>query len=100
VKKRLASSPARSAGKEIALKKGKRRILMSGARIAAIVLIVAGILGLAYGSFTYTKESHNAKLGPLEFSIKDKETVNVPVWAGVGAIVAGVVLLVARKKGS
>ena len=73
---------------------------MSGARIAAIVLIVAGILGLAYGSFTYTKESHNAKLGPLEFSIKDKETVNVPVWAGVGAVVAGVVLLVARKKGS
>jgi hypothetical protein len=100
VKKRLASSPARSAGKEIALKKGKRRIPMSGARIAAIVLIVAGILGLAYGSFTYTKESHNAKLGPLEFSIKDKETVNVPVWAGVGAIVAGVVLLVARKKAS
>jgi multidrug transporter EmrE-like cation transporter len=73
---------------------------MSGAKIAAIVLIVAGILGLAYGSFTYTKESHNAKLGPLEFSIKDKETVNVPVWAGVGAIVAGVVLLVARRKDS
>jgi multidrug transporter EmrE-like cation transporter len=72
---------------------------MSGARIAALVLIVAGVLGLAYGSFTYTKESHNAKLGPFEFSIKDKETVNVPVWAGVGAIVAGVVLLVARKKG-
>ena len=73
---------------------------MSGAKIAAIVLIVAGILGLAYGSFTYTKESHNAKLGPFELSIKDKETVNVPVWAGVGAIVAGVVLLVARKKAS
>ena len=73
---------------------------MSGTRVAAIVLIVAGILGLAYGSFTYTKETHNAKVGPLEFSIKDKETVNIPVWAGVGAIVAGVVLLVARKKGS
>ena len=73
---------------------------MSGAKIAAIVLIVAGILGLAYGSFTYTKESHNAKVGPFEFAIKDKETVNVPVWAGVGAIVAGVVLLVARRKES
>jgi multidrug transporter EmrE-like cation transporter len=73
---------------------------MSGARIAAIVLIVAGILGLAYGSFTYTKESHHAKVGPFEFAIKDKETVNVPVWAGVGAIVAGVVLLVARRKES
>jgi multidrug transporter EmrE-like cation transporter len=73
---------------------------MSGTKIAAIALIVAGILGLAYGSFTYTKESHNAKLGPFELSIKDKETVNVPVWAGVGAIVAGVVLLVARRKAS
>ena len=73
---------------------------MSGARIAAIVLIVAGILGLAYGRFTYTKESHNTKLGPFELSIKDKETVNVPVWAGVGAIVAGGVLLVARRKES
>jgi multidrug transporter EmrE-like cation transporter len=71
---------------------------MSGARIAAIVLILAGILGLAYGSFTYTKETHKAKLGPFELSIKDKETVNVPVWAGVGAIVAGVALLVARRK--
>ena len=71
---------------------------MSGARIAAIVLIVAGVLGLAYGSFSYTKESHKAKIGPLELSVKDKETVNVPVWAGVGAIVAGAVLLVTRKK--
>jgi LPXTG-motif cell wall-anchored protein len=73
---------------------------MSGARIAAIVLIVAGILGLAYGRFTYTKKSHNTKLGPFELSIRDKETVNVPVWAGVGAIVAGGVLLVARRKES
>jgi multidrug transporter EmrE-like cation transporter len=73
---------------------------MSGTRIAAIVLIVAGILGLAYGSFTYTKETHKTKVGPLEFAIKDKETVNVPVWAGVGAIVGGVVLLVARRKES
>jgi uncharacterized membrane protein YidH (DUF202 family) len=81
-------------------RKAERVDFMSGTRIAAIVLIVAGVLGLAYGSFTYTKESHNAKLGPFELSIKDKETVNVPVWAGVGAIVAGVVLLVARKKAS
>jgi len=71
---------------------------MSGARIAAIVLVVAGILGLLYGGFTYTKDTHTTKLGPLELSIKDKETVNVPVWAGVGAVIAGVVLLVASKK--
>lgn len=72
---------------------------MSGARIAAIVLIIAGVLGLAYGSFTYTKANHKTSLGPFSFSIKEKETVNVPVWAGVGAIVAGAALLVVRGKG-
>jgi len=66
---------------------------MNAIKIAAIVLIVAGVLGLAYGSFTYTKDTHTAKLGPIELSVKDKETVNVPVWAGVGAIVIGGVLL-------
>ncbi len=72
---------------------------MNAVKIAAIVLIVAGILGLVYGSFTYTKETHETKLGPIELSVKDKETVNVPVWAGVGAIVAGgVLLLVGFKK--
>ncbi len=71
---------------------------MSGLKIAAILLIVAGILGLLYGGFTYTKETHTTKLGPLELSVKDKERVNVPVWAGVGAVMAGVVLLVAGKR--
>jgi TRAP-type C4-dicarboxylate transport system permease small subunit len=66
---------------------------MNAIKIAAIVLIVAGVLGLVYGSFTYTKDTHTAKLGPIELSVKDKETVNVPVWAGVGAIVIGGVLL-------
>jgi hypothetical protein len=47
-----------------------------------VVLIVAGILGLVYGSFSYTKETHEAKIGPLEFQVKEKETRNVPVWAG------------------
>lgn len=67
---------------------------MNAVKIAAIVLILAGVLGLVYGSFSYTKETHETKLGPLELSIKDKETVNVPVWAGVGAIALGGVLLV------
>ncbi len=66
---------------------------MSAVKIVAIVLIVAGILGLVYGSFSYTKETHEAKLGPIELSVKDKQTVNVPVWAGVGAIVVGGALL-------
>ncbi len=62
-------------------------------KIAAIILIIAGVLGLAYGSFSYTKDKTAVKLGPLELSVKEKETVNVPVWAGVGAIVVGGLLL-------
>jgi hypothetical protein len=65
--------------------------------LLAIILITLGVLGLAYGSFTYTKETHNAKIGPIELSVKDKETLNFPVWLGVGAIAAGMILLIARK---
>jgi len=71
---------------------------MSGVKILAIVLIVAGVLGLAYGSFTYTKETHQANVGPIELKIKDKETVNVPVWVGVVAIAAGGGLLLFEGK--
>jgi hypothetical protein len=73
---------------------------MNAVKIAAIVLIVAGGLGLAYGSFTYTKETHKTTLGPLELSVKDTQTVNVPVWVDVGAIVLGAVLLVFGNKRS
>lgn len=69
---------------------------MNAVKLVAIVLIVAGILGLAYGKFSYTKETHDVKLGPLELSVKDKQTVNIPVWAGVGAIVVGALLLLVR----
>ena len=67
---------------------------MSMVKIVGIVVIVAGILGLAYGSFSYTSDTHEAKIGSLELTVKDKKTVNVPVWAGVGAIVVGGLLLV------
>lgn len=66
---------------------------MNAVRMAGIALIVAGVLALAYGSFSWTKETHQAKLGPIELSVKEKQTVNVPVWAGVGAIAIGAVLL-------
>lgn len=72
---------------------------MSGSKIFAIALIALGILGLAYGGFTYTKDTHTTKIGPLELSVKDKETVNVPMWAGVGAIVVGGALLFVPRKG-
>lgn len=72
---------------------------MNAGKIAGIALIVLGILALVYGGFSYTKETHEAKLGPIEFSVKDKQRVNVPMWAGVGAIVAGgALLLLAGKK--
>jgi len=73
---------------------------MTAIKIVAIVLIVAGVLGLAYGGFSYTKETHETKLGPIELSMNDKQRVNVPVWAGVGAIVLGGVLLVVGIKKS
>jgi drug/metabolite transporter (DMT)-like permease len=71
---------------------------MSPVKIVGIVLIVAGALALAYGGFSYTRDTHSAKLGPLELKVKEKEQVNVPQWAGVGAIALGVVLLVAGRK--
>lgn len=71
---------------------------MDAMKLFAILLIVAGALGLAYGSFSYTKSAHEAKIGPIDIAVKDKETVNVPVWAGVGAIVIGGLLLTVRRK--
>lgn len=66
--------------------------------IVAVLLIIAGALGLAYGGFSYTKETHEADLGPIQLSIDEKERVNVPVWAGIGMITFGGVLLVMSKK--
>jgi TRAP-type C4-dicarboxylate transport system permease small subunit len=67
---------------------------MDVVKLIAFVLIAAGVLALAYGGFTYTKETHEVKIGPIDVSVKEKETVNIPIWAGVGAIVIGGLLLV------
>ena len=66
---------------------------MNALKLAAVVLIVAGALGLGYGSFSYTKQTHEVKMGPIEMSVKERETINVPVWAGVGAIAIGAAML-------
>lgn len=71
---------------------------MSAVRVVAIVLIVAGIAGLVYGKFSYTKATHEAKVGPFDFSVKEKQTVNVPMWAGIAAIVAGAVLFAVPRQ--
>ncbi|MBN1879661.1 hypothetical protein JW823_06090 [bacterium] len=73
---------------------------MDSLKIVAIILIILGVVGLAYGSFTYVKSTHTADLGVFQVSVKDKETVYIPVWAGVGAIVVGgALLLYSSKKG-
>ena len=71
---------------------------MDAQKLVAILLIVAGALGLAYGGFSYTKETHQANVGPLHLSVDEKQHVNVPAWAGVGAIVIGGIMLVMSKK--
>ena len=71
---------------------------MNTTKLIAIVLIVAGVLGLAYGGFSYTKDTTAVKIGPIELSVKEKETVNIPMWAGIGAIVIGGLLLVLGNK--
>jgi TRAP-type C4-dicarboxylate transport system permease small subunit len=71
---------------------------MNTTRLIAIVLIVAGVLGLVYGGFSYTKDTTAVKIGPVELSVKERETVNIPMWAGIGAIVIGGLLLVLGNK--
>ena len=71
---------------------------MNGIRVVALILVIAGALGLAYGSFSYTKENHETKIGPVELSVKEKQTVNIPMWAGIGAIVLGGVLLLGGRR--
>lgn len=70
---------------------------MNPIRVIALVLVIGGILGLAYGSFSYTKEDHEAKIGPLDISVQEKKTVNIPIWVGVGAIVVGGALLLSPR---
>jgi hypothetical protein len=67
---------------------------MNAIKLVGILLVVAGVLGVVFSTFSFTKETHEAKLGPIELSVKEKQTVNIPVWASVAAIVVGGLLLV------
>lgn len=71
---------------------------MNSMKLAAFALMIVGVLALAYGGFTYTKETHDADMGPIHMSIDEKEHVDIPIWAGVGALVLGGALLVFGKK--
>jgi len=69
---------------------------MKGTKLVGAVLLALGILALAYGGFSYTKTTDKVNVGPIHFEVKDKETVNIPLWAGVGVAIVGAILL-ARK---
>ncbi len=76
------------------------KLEMNAIKLTAMVLIVGGVLGLLYGSFSYTKDTHDLKIGPIALSVEEKKTVNIPIWLGVGAVVMGGLLLVfGSKKG-
>ena len=72
---------------------------MNAIKILGIALLIAGVLGLVYGGFSYTKDTTAVKLGPIELTVKEKQTVNIPLWAGIASIIAGGVLLVLGGKG-
>lgn len=67
-------------------------------RIMGVALVAVGVLGLVYGKFSYTRETHQAKIAGIEFSLKEKESVQVPVWAGAGAVAAGTLLLLFGRR--
>ncbi len=69
---------------------------MSGTKLLGAVLLVVGILALAYGGFSYTKQTDKVNLGPIHVAVEDKERVNVPLWLGVGVAIVGGVLLVRK----
>jgi hypothetical protein len=71
---------------------------MNAIKVAAIALIALGVLGLSYGAFSYTKETHRVHLGAFDLTLKDRETVRIPVWAGLAAVAAGGLLLVVPRK--
>ncbi len=71
---------------------------MNGMKLVGVVLVVLGVLALMYGGFSYTKDTHKADIGPVHIAVQEKEQVNVPLWAGIAAIVAGVAMLVIPKK--
>jgi hypothetical protein len=68
------------------------------ARIVGLILLLAGLAGLAWGGLTYRQERHNVDLGPVDFTVTEKKTVPIPPIAGAVAVIAGVVLLVAGSK--
>lgn len=71
---------------------------MSPIRIIGMLLLIAGVIAIAYGGFSYTKETHDVDLGPLEIEVEEKEHVNIPLWAGIAAVVAGTAIMFSDRR--
>jgi drug/metabolite transporter (DMT)-like permease len=71
---------------------------MNSLKVIAALIVVVGILSVAYGGFTYTKETHRADIGPMHIEVVEKEHVNIPLWAGIAAIVGGALLFASGRK--
>lgn len=67
-------------------------------RLLGLLLVIVGIVALAYGGFSYTRETHGTKLGPVEIAVRDREWVRIPLWAGAAFLVGGAALLVAQPQ--
>ena len=74
--------------------------MKSAKTIAGLILIILGVLVLIYGGFNYTKETHDAELGPLKFQVEEKDRVEIPIWLGVVVVAAGTVVLVLGNRKS
>lgn len=71
---------------------------MRATKIIGVILIVAGVAGIVYDKFGYTKETQQARLGPLELSITEKKSAEFPLWLGLGAIAIGIALAVIDRR--
>jgi len=70
---------------------------MNARKLLGILLVAAGTFALVYRGFNYTSERHTAHLGPIDFEVKEKKRLDVPVWAGVGAVAIGALLLASGR---
>ena len=73
---------------------------MKARSLVGLALIGLGILALVYGGFSYTDETHDVELGPVELQVTEKERVNIPAWGGVAAIIVGAAILLMQRSKS
>ena len=67
---------------------------MNAVKVAGIFLVVIGLAGFFTGGFSFTKDTTAAKIGPIELTVQEKESVNIPQWLSLGAVALGAVVLV------